>query len=113
MAVTPATNVILLGIGTGNNRSLSSEFRPLVLTAQETAMVATLHATDANTAWFCLAFNAKEAAFSSSCSPWSANGLRFPWFVGASIMRIEMSEKRKEYDWEFREGECPDRCGDG
>lgn len=26
-------------------------------------MVATLHATDANTAWFCLAFNAKEAAF--------------------------------------------------
>lgn len=63
MAVTPATNVILLGIGTGNNRSLSSEFRPLVLTAQETAMVATLHATDANTAWFCLAFNAKEAAF--------------------------------------------------
>lgn len=107
--MTPATNVILLGIGIETNRSLSSEFRPLVLTAQETAMVTTLHATDANTAWFCLAFRPS----SSSCSPWAANGLRFLWIVEASIMRIEMSEKRKEYDWEFRERECPDRCGDG
>lgn len=75
-------------------------------------MVATLHATDANTAWFCLAFNAKEAAF-KFMFPLVRKWIKIPLVRGASIMRIEMSEKRKEYDWEFREGECPDRCGDG